>query len=216
MILESICAVCVLLALLLLIAAVRRLRRGRIAGGAFCGGGALLLLLGAAGALALAVGVRGFQRLGAEQSAGEIRFMAAGPRAFDAVLTLADGRRESFLLRGDDWQVDGRILKWRALANVLGFDALYRLERIGGRYERIEEERHAPRTVYALNPPGGIDLWEIARRYRKWLPWVDALYGSATYTPMADGAVFEIDVSQSGLLARPRNPAARAAIGGWH
>jgi len=215
MTLESISAIAALLAILLLIAAVRRLRRRQIVGGALCGGGALVLLLGAAVALLIAIGSRGFQRLSAEQVAGEIQFTSVGPHAFNAVLTLADGRRETFVLRGDEWQVDARILKWREIVYVLGFDAEYRLERIGGRYERIADERNAPRTVYALNPPDVIDLWEIARRYRKWLPWVDALYGSATYAPMAEGAIFEIDVSQTGLLAKPRNQAARDAIGGW-
>jgi hypothetical protein len=32
---------------------------------------------------------------------------------------------------------------------------------------------------------------------------------------MADGALYEIKVSQSGLLARPLNQAARSAVGGW-
>jgi hypothetical protein len=45
---------------------------------------------------------------------------------------------------------------------------------------------------------------------------VDALYGSATYLPMVDGALYEIKVSQSGLLARPLNQAAREAVGSWH
>ena len=52
-------------------------------------------------------------------------------------------------------------------------------------------------------------------RYRSWVPWLDALYGSATFLPMADGALYEIKVSQSGLVARPLNQAApmRSAAG---
>src|SRR5260370_69241 len=61
-----------------------------------------------------------------------------------------------------------------------------------------------------------IDPWDLAHRYRSWLPWLDAIYGSATFLPMADGALYEIKVSQSGLIARPLNQAARAAVGGWH
>jgi hypothetical protein len=45
---------------------------------------------------------------------------------------------------------------------------------------------------------------------------MDALYGSATFLPMADGALYEIKVSQSGLVARPLNQAARDAVAGWH
>lgn len=46
---------------------------------------------------------------------------------------------------------------------------------------------------------------------------VDTLYGSAAYMPMADGATYEIWLTQSGLIARPANPAANTATtgGGW-
>ncbi len=135
---------------------------------------------------------------------------------FNATLTYPNGERANFALRGDEWQVDARVLKWHAFANLLGFDAAYRLERISGRYTRLEDERTLPRTVYDLYTPGRIDPWELVHRYRSWVPWVDALYGSATFLPMADGALYEIKVSQSGLVARPLNQAAREAVGSWH
>jgi hypothetical protein len=70
--------------------------------------------------------------------------------------------------------------------------------------------------VYALYQPDRVNLWELVHRYHGWFPWIDALYGSATYLPMADGALFDIRVSQSGLIARPLNQAARTAVGDWH
>jgi hypothetical protein len=70
--------------------------------------------------------------------------------------------------------------------------------------------------VYDLHAPGRIDPWELIHSYRSWVPWMDALYGSATFLPMADGALYEIKVSQSGLVARPLNQAAREAVGSWH
>ena len=137
-------------------------------------------------------------------------------RQFDAVLSYPDGERANFQLRGDEWQVDARVLKWHAFANLVGFDTAYRLERISGRYSHAEDERTEPRTVYDLHAPGRVDPWELAHRYRSWMPWLDALYGSATFLPMADGALYEIKVSQSGLVARPLNQAARDAVSSWH
>jgi hypothetical protein len=96
---------------------------------------------------------------------------------------------------------------------VLGLDARYRLERVSGRYTDIAQERIDPRTVYALCEPGPFDLWTLARDYPGWLPFVDAVYGSATYLPMADGATYEVTLTQSGLVARPQNAAARAVTG---
>ena len=205
-----------LVGILFLLAAVRRLRRRKILGGILNGATALVLILLSVCAALIAANLQTYQRLSFEQAAGELQFARTGEREFNAVLTYPGGERASFALRGDEWQVDARVLKWRAFANIVGFDTAYRLERISGRYARIEDERAQPRTVYALNPPQRIDPWDLAHRYRSWLPWLDAIYGSATFLPMADGALYELKVSQSGLMARPLNQAARAAVGGWH
>jgi hypothetical protein len=201
---------------LFLVAAFRRLRRRRLLGGVLHGATALVLILLSVCAVLIATNLRAYQRLSFEQPAGELQLTRTGEREFNAILTYPNGQRANFALRGDEWQVDARLLKWHAFANMIGFDTAYRLERIGGRYSHIEDERSQARTVYSLNAPQRIDPWELLHRYHSWLPWVDALYGSATFLPMADGALYEIKVSQSGLLARPLNQAARDAVGSWH
>ena len=208
--------VCALLGVLFFIAAVRRLRRRRVMGGMAHGAAALIFFLAAACAVLIGTNLRNYQRLSYEQPAGELQLSRVGDRQFDAVLSYPDGERANFPLRGDEWQIDARVLKWHAFANLVGFDAAYRLERISGRYSQVEDERVQPRTLYELHPPGRIDPWELIHRYRSWIPWMDALYGSATFLPMADGALYEIKVSQSGLVARPLNQAAREAVGSWH
>jgi hypothetical protein len=202
--------------LLFLILAVRRLRRRRMMGGALHGATALIFILLSVCAVMLAANLRTYQRLSFEQPAGELQLTRTADRQFNAVLTYPNGEHASFALRGDEWQVDARVLKWHAFANLVGFDTAYRLERIGGRYTSIEDERTQARTVYSLNQPQRIDPWDLVHHYHSWVPWMDALYGSATFLPMADGALFEIKVSQSGLVARPLNQAARDAVGSWH
>jgi hypothetical protein len=208
--------ICGLAGLLFGFAALRRLRRRRVLSGLTHGAIAVILFLLAACALLVGANLRTYQRLSYEQPAAELQFTRTGERQFNAVLTTPNGGREDFALRGDEWQIDARVLKWRAFANLLGFDAVYRLERISGRYTNIQDERDQTRTVYALNAPQRIDAWSLIRRYHTWLPWFDALYGSATFLPMADGALYEIKIAQSGLLARPLNQSAREAIAGWH
>jgi len=101
------------------------------------------------------------------------------------------------------------------MGSVLGFDTVYRLERLSGRYGDVQNERSAPRTVHELAQDPGLDFWSVARRYQRYLPLADALYGSAAYVPMAEGAEYVVTVSASGLVVRPANDAARNAVGGW-
>ena len=112
------------------------------------------------------------------------------------MITFADGRVERLPMRGDEWQVDARVLKWRPLANVMGFDTTH--------------------TVHRLHPDDQLDVWTLVRAAQAHVPWVDALYGSAVYLPMADQASFDVSVGAGGLVARQRNDQARKAIGGWH
>ena len=216
MTLTALIVVFALAGILFLSAAIRRLRRRRVLGGVLNGATALVLILLSVSAALIAGNLHTYQRLSFEQPAGELQLQRTGPRDFNVVLTYPSGERTNFALRGDEWQVDARVLKWHAFANLVGFDTAYRLERISGRYARIEDERSQTRTVYSLNPAERIDLWDLVHRYHSWLPWMDALYGSATFLPMADGALYEIKVSQSGLVARPLNQAARDAVGSWH
>jgi hypothetical protein len=205
-----------LVGILCLFAAVRRIRRRRVFGGMLIGATALVLILLSAVAALIAANLLTYQRLSFEQPAGELQLTRTGDREFNAVLTYPSGEHANFALRGDEWQIDARVLKWHAFANLVGFDSAYRLDRIGGRYTRLEDERSQPRSVYSLNQPQRVDLWDLVHRYHSWVPWMDALYGSATFLPMADGALYEIKVSQSGLVARPLNQAARDAVAGWH
>jgi hypothetical protein len=215
MLLTGAIVVCALLGVAFAFNALRHLRRLRILKTGFHGLLAAVFLLAATSTWLIAATLRTYQRLTHEQVAGEILLTRTGPRAFHATVTLPDGTARQFDLRGDEWQVDARVLKWHGLANVAGFDTVYRLERLGGRYTDIESERREPRTVYELRPADRFDPWTLARNYKRFVPWIDALFGSAAYLPMADGALYEISVSQTGLLARPLNQAAKQALGGW-
>jgi hypothetical protein len=205
-----------LFGLLLLALACQRLYRARFLAAT---GSALMgfLLLAIAGFLfVVSLNLHTYARLTHENPVAEIVFEARGPQQFRATLAeVPSGEMQLFMLSGDEWQLDARVLKWRGWANLLGLDAQYRLERIGGRYRDIEQERNGERTVYPLSENPGLDLWMLSTQYPRWLPFVDAVYGSATYMPMADGARYEISITQSGLIARPMNPAAETAAGSW-
>jgi hypothetical protein len=212
-------AVVILLAVfgvLLLALACQRLLRARFlaAGGSALGG--VVLLAVASVLFLLSLNMHTYGRLTHEQPIAEIVFEVRAPQRYRATLAqVPSGEMQMFILAGDEWQLDARVLKWKGWANLLGLDAQYRLERVSGRYRDIDKERNAERTVYALSENPGLDLWTLSVDYPRWLPFVDAVYGSATYLPMADGARYEVSITQSGLVARPLNEAAKTAADNW-
>jgi len=197
------------------LAAIRRLRRLKLVRGTlFLLFGGIVLLLAAAAGL-IGANLFTYARLTHEQEAARVSTRQLGERQFTVRVDTARRPPQEFGVRGDEWQIDARVLKWRPLGNLLGFDTVYRLDRLSGRYADIASERSAPRSVHDLAEEPGVDFWAIARRYPRYLPLIDALYGSAAYVPMADGAEYVVTVSSSGLVVRPANEAARRAVGGW-
>ena len=100
------------------------------------------------------------------------------------------------------------------MANLIGMDAVFRLERLSGRYRNTQEELSKEHTVYSLGKDVGLDLWTIAREF-SWIPVLDAQYGSAAYVPMTDQGKFEVSMTQSGLIIRPLNKSAAHRIKNW-
>jgi hypothetical protein len=209
--------IALLFACLFIYLAWSRIKQRKPARSGFYGLLSLLSLSGAVAILLLALNILSYQRLSYEADVAEIHFSKLNTQLYVAELHFAGANhKQQFELRGDEWQLDARIIKWQAPLTLVGFDSLYRLERLQGRYRDIAQEQNAPRSVYALNNDSSLDLWSIIQQYRKWLPWLDAFYGSATYLPMTDDSSFQIKITQSGLIARPMNDAARTAVERWN
>jgi hypothetical protein len=175
----------------------------------------LLLFFVFAFVAAVALDLRTYLRLSGEKPVATLSFAALGPQQFHATLTETDGRVRSIDLRGDDWELDARILKWKGWATVLGMDPVYRLERLEGRYRNAGQESHDYHSVLELANDPGLDFWALVQRQSSWMPWADATYGTGTYLPMADGAQYQVSVTPTGLLARPINKAANDAMAHW-
>lgn len=208
-------AIFALLTLFFLARTVRCTRRGRLirAGGAGLGGIGSAIV--ATAAVLLAITYYSYDRLTSEQLVSTITFRQTAPEAFEARLMIEGERDRVFELHGDEWQMDARLVTWKPPVTILGLDPIYRLERLSGRYTDIGRERNGSRTVHQLSEPATFDVWNVARRFPALTPGIDAYYGTATYVPMVDGARFEVSLSRDALIARPANPAARAAVGDW-
>ena len=163
--------------------------------------GLLLLSLGAL-AGTIAVGTQGYRALTREDLAARLSVRPAGPQRFAVTVRFPDGRQVAFDLAGDEIYVDAHILKWKPLANVLGLHTAYELDRLAGRYQSIEQERAAVRSVYSLSRDKPLDLFRLRQRYAFLGTLLDAEYGSAAFVSVTQPAELELRVSTTGLLMR--------------
>ncbi len=150
-----------------------------------------------------------YHRFTEERAVASLALEAVGEQRYTATLTPVGQPPRQLELEGDEWQLDVRMIKWSDWLTFLGEAPLYRLDRLSGRYVSIEDARSRGLTVHPLVDDVGIDVWAFARRSGDWLPGVDAAYGSSVFLPMGDGAVYDVFMAHSGLLARKRETGVR-------
>lgn len=204
-------------ALLLAILALKLLIKGDWLLGLIKGLAGLLLVFASLFFAGIAFDIYSYQQLLAEKPIATVSFTQKANQIYLASVTEPGGEKQQYDLRGDLWQMDVRMIKWVGGLASLGLDPGYKLDRISGRYLSLEQERESSRSVYSLvesNSP--LDAWALANRYLPKAFLIDASYGSATYVPMIDGALYSVSLSNSGLIARPLNAPAKEAVESWN
>jgi hypothetical protein len=144
-----------------------------------------------------------FHRLTDEAPIAVLRFVQLAPQRYSVELRSGDFcEPRRFQLSGDQWRLDARFLKWKPMANLFGLDAMYRLDRLDGRYSDIDEANARRTVAYDIADKPGLDLTDhLDERWLSWTP-VDTLFGSSVYESIDPDYEYVVYRSQSGLLVR--------------
>lgn len=111
-----------------------------------------------------------------------------------------------FSVTGDQWVLEGDILKWRSLLNFLGLHTRYRLTRLRSRYIQTSDEVTKPSTIYPLIENEDDPLWRYLYKYGPRLPMVSTVYGNAVFQSSDEDGVFRVYVGTSGFIVRKIEP----------
>lgn len=216
MILSIIAIALLAVSFLLLVMTIRCCRRAQWLRGTTNGSLALCIGLLSIVLILVASNLYSYQRLSYEQHIADVDIESIARQQYRLTLQTPQHNTQQFDISGDDWQIDARVLKWHPYANLLGLDLQFQLERISGRFSDITQEKSSPRSVYALSSEHHVDIWQLARSYPKWLPFVDAVYGSAAYVPLHDNAKYQVFATQSGLIIRSKEGSDNKTVTSWH
>src|SRR5690606_18963751 len=115
----------------------------------FCRGFFGLALMGVAAVIAItAFDLYSYKQVLQEQVVATIHFDKIEDQHYFAVLADKEGQEQRVELRGDQWQLDARLVKWKGYLASFGLKPAYRLERLSGRYYDIEQETTEKRTAH--------------------------------------------------------------------
>jgi hypothetical protein len=165
---------------------------------------ALLMLSLAALSGTISIAIQGYNALTREEIAATVKIEPTGNQKFTARFVMPDGSENTFSLSGDQLYVDAHILKWKPLVNIFGLHTSYELDRVGGRYASLSDEKTKPRTVFSLakEKPINLNMYDLRQRFSMLTPFLDAEYGSATFINTNKEEQFKVIVSTTGLLIR--------------
>lgn len=110
------------------------------------------------------------------------------------------GGAHGFLIKGDQWSVEGDVLKWEDWLTLLGLHTMYKLTRVRGRYLDTRQEIHNTPTVYSLVENQEDAEWRWLYKYGHRLPFVIAVYGNTVFTYPSREQTFQIYVTSSGFM----------------
>ncbi|MCK9237366.1 MAG: hypothetical protein M0Q29_07535 [Thiopseudomonas sp.] len=120
---------------------------------------------------------------------------------------------ENYVVEGDLWRLDVRELGWQGIAETIGLQPGYRLDRIKTIFS---DKTKQPISRYAqarLEQSWlDIDLWLWAYQNRKTVALLVPKLVKSNYYPLLDGAKFQARLTENGVVITPANDIAERAV----
>ncbi len=174
----------------------RRLRPFRF------GGGFILLLLGL-----VAFGFAGWAQTYRSLTHNElVAYIQAAPIqgqsqtmsvTYTPVHDGQNGTPLTYLIKGDEWQLGGDVIKWQDYMNILGVHTGYRITRLMGYYDNAADYKTKRVTAEDLDG-GSDDVYRFLQDHANLAPFVRATYGNAVIQRPDPTHTYKVYLSTSG------------------
>jgi hypothetical protein len=156
----------------------------------------LILLLAGACMFSLSLFARTYSLLNNDQRIGTVTAFKTDNGLQMRYTEEITGARHVFPLAGDQWMIQGYILRWKPFLRFLGAKPYYRVTRFSGRWESPDSTTI---TNYQLVKEPG--YWGTLLRYGQRLPLIDAVQGIAAFQYPDDGA-YTVYITDAGFVLK--------------
>jgi hypothetical protein len=114
-----------------------------------------------------------------------------------------DGKEEEaklYHLKGQQFVVEGHIIKWENFFVSVGMKPLYQVTRLTGRYISIEDEKTKERSVYELGKE--TKFWRFLMKYGEKIPGIDAVYGTSSFKDAEENEKFMVYITYNAFVIK--------------
>lgn len=197
-----------LFGVMLLVLSFRRHRHHRDVSALLHGISGALLLLGGSLLFTVALNFNTYSELRAGTPIAEVSIEKATENTYLLrLLRIPAGDLQVFSIRGEQWDLQARLLHWRGWTRKLGLSDHIRLEQLNSLSTRKVRNSSTQGYVnsYALTGDPGIDLWRLHQRYADQSRWLDTEALRTASLPLQDGARFHVYWQENQLVVRQIN-----------
>jgi hypothetical protein len=113
-----------------------------------------------------------------------------------------EGTVKYYRVKGQQFVVEGHIVKWENFFVTLGMKPLYKITRLTGRYISVNDEKGKERSVYEIAEESRIWRWLMC--YGEKIPGIDAVYGSSSFKDAVEYKKYTVSVTHNAFVIKEK------------
>jgi len=154
----------------------------------------IVLLLGLS-SMYLALFLRTFSLYTKEDKIGKVFAEKSGDSINIYYKDLKRDKEYEFYINGDEWMIEGYILRWNLPLRFLGAKSYYKVTRFSGRSEKVIDKT----SSYSLSKEG--EKWKFILNNSSKIPFADAAYGIGAFQYPGNDT-FYIYINDTGFIIK--------------
>jgi hypothetical protein len=113
-----------------------------------------------------------------------------------------DGAVKYYRVKGQQFVIEGHIIKWENFFVTLGMKPLYRVTRLTGRYISVDDEKGKERSIYEIAEE--TMMWRWLMRYGEKIPGIDAVYGTSSFKDAMEYKKYTVYITHNAFVIKEK------------
>ena len=113
-----------------------------------------------------------------------------------------DSPAKFYRVKGQQFVIEGHIIKWENFFVTVGMKPLYQVTRLTGRYVSINDEKEKERSVYEVAEE--TKVWRWLMQYGEKLPGIDAVQGASSFKDAVENKKFTVYITHNSFVIKEK------------
>ena len=111
-----------------------------------------------------------------------------------------DSPASYYRIKGQQFVIEGHIVKWENFFVMVGMKPLYQITRLTGRYISIDDEKEKERSVYEVEEE--TKVWRWLMKYGEKIPGIDAVQGISAFKDAEEHKKFIVLITHNAFIIK--------------